>query len=69
MNLKEIAIEQLRVLGYDGLVDPGVCSCCLDDLMPCDEPGIDCEAGYKVACDYDCKEEHGGWHIQVEKPG
>lgn len=53
-----IADIKLRLVaaGYDGLLYPGECGCCIDDLAPCeactkndpDELWINgCEAGYK----------------------
>jgi len=46
----------LKEHGYDGLVDLDIeCGCEITDLMPCDAPGIRCEAGHKVKgnSDYD----------------
>lgn len=70
-SLREIVAEWLRGNGYDGLYlsDGGQyasesegCGCRLDDLMPCNEPGIQCAAGYRISCsDPDCG--CGGWHI------
>jgi hypothetical protein len=49
MDLKTIVSEGLKATGYDGLVNPGVCGCTLDDLMPCDEPWR-CEGAYRREC-------------------
>lgn len=46
INIRSIVEQSLDERGYDGL-GCEACSCELDDLMPCDEPGMDCEAGYK----------------------
>jgi hypothetical protein len=47
MNLQEIVKKYLEENGYDGLCDSDTeCACRLDDLMPCGEPGICCEAGH-----------------------
>ena len=46
---KEIVLEYLTHYGYDGLFCDE-CSCKIDDLMPCDNPIMDCEAGHKVLC-------------------
>lgn len=44
--------------GYDGLYCDD-CGCDLEQLVPCDDIGEDCRAGYKVECDCgECK-----WHI------
>ena len=65
MTVKEIIIKHLEDNGYDGLVSSGCeCACKLDDLNPCDESMIDCEAGYltKCNCDMDCD-----FHISTKK--
>jgi len=49
MNLREIAIAWLKEHGFEGLGREG-CGCEVDDLMPCDEPGPDCQPGVKVPC-------------------
>ena len=49
MELHEILKEWLKDNGYDGLVDDELeCVCDLNDLMPCGQPSVHCEAGYKV---------------------
>ncbi len=60
-TLKRIAFWWLKDHGYEGLFngDAG-CGCRLTDLMPCDEPGEGCEAGYEGPCD--CG-EGCDWHI------
>ena len=45
MTLQQIVEAGLRAGGFDGLCR-GDCGCRLDDLMPCNEPGIDCVAGH-----------------------
>jgi hypothetical protein len=58
MTIKEIVQKHLEENGYDGLWLPGYdCGCFLADFMPCEEPGMECEAGHKVPCD------------QIEHPG
>jgi len=48
-RLSDIVREWLRDHGFDGLCNCAAeCGCRLDDLMPCEEPGPDCEAGYDV---------------------
>lgn len=72
MNVQNIVFDWLASRGYDGLFNADIqCACRLEDLMPCDEPGIDCTAGYLVpcpgtaseVCDGDCE-----FHIVAEKP-
>ena len=60
MNIREIVAEWLVEHGYDGLYDPGECGCLLDDLMPCDYPSTQCQAGYKIACSGGDECEWGG---------
>lgn len=57
MNLREIAKKWLKENGYDGLAGEN-CGCFLDDLMPCDEPSIECRPGYKVVCPGEDKCDH-----------
>lgn len=46
-DLKTMAAKWLKADGYDGLCNPGLeCGCTTDDLMPCGEPGCDCEPAY-----------------------
>ena len=68
MTLQEIVTAHLKSNGFDGLYYPGVCACKLPDLMPCDEPQTDCQAGHLIPCDPETCEvggEQGGceWHI------
>jgi hypothetical protein len=52
MDVKEIVKKYLEENGYDGLWLPGFyCGCFLSDIMPCTQPEMICEAGYKVPCD------------------
>jgi len=51
-NLSEIASSWLKSNGYGGLCEAsGECGCALGDLMPCDNPNLDCQAGYKEDAD------------------
>ena len=50
MTIKDITVKYLQENGYDGIVFPGMCSCVIDDLAPCDGPWLDCEPGYKGKC-------------------
>jgi len=48
MKLKEITKTWLKENGYDGLCDTDTeCGCLVEDLMPCGEPSIHCEAGHQ----------------------
>ncbi len=48
-DLQALTAAWLRENGYDGLCNTDrECSCGLDDLMSCMEPGFGCEAAYKV---------------------
>lgn len=53
-DVREIVTAYLRLEGYDGLyadedADPDGCSCVLDDLMPCDNYGMEnCRPGMKL---------------------
>jgi hypothetical protein len=60
MNIREIIEAYLLEYGYDGLLNTDIpCGCFRADLMPCDEPGRECEAGYEGPCvPEDC--ENGG---------
>ena len=52
MNVKEIVIAYLKANGFDGLYNEiGECGCGCDELMPCDNAGIDdCEPAFGVYC-------------------
>lgn len=45
MTLVKLVEEALKQNGYEGLFNPGVCACKLDDLCPCDDPSLTCEGG------------------------
>lgn len=65
MNLKELTEQWLKTNGYEGLVNGSIeCGCKLDDLMPCHEPGVDCEPGHVEECDGSCgRELTCEWHV------
>jgi len=47
MTVSEIVEQYIRKNNYDGLFNPGVCSCKLGDLEPCGNADTsECEAGY-----------------------
>ena len=50
-EVHEIVEEWLKANGYDGLYRPNECACKVGDLMPCDEPCSDCEAGFQSEAD------------------
>jgi hypothetical protein len=46
-DVKALLVEVLRAQGFDGLwSDGGGCACIVDDLVPCDGPCHECQAGY-----------------------
>jgi hypothetical protein len=53
-NLLEITTAWLKENGYDGLFNQaGMCGCKLDDLFPCSETDLNCQAGYLVEPSFD----------------
>ncbi len=50
MTVNDIVREYLTRHGYDGLVQPGICGCVMDDLFPCGNLNELCEPGYKGPC-------------------
>lgn len=68
MNIREIVKQWLIANNFDGLYNDNYdgCGCEVKDLMPCDESGINCYAGYKAPCpgpeDGDCDGDCP-WHI------
>lgn len=45
MTLVGIVEQYLRAIGMDGLANSDAeCGCHVDDLMPCSDPGMGCEA-------------------------
>lgn len=72
-TVKDIVKVHLELNGFGGLVDSeGECGCDMEDLMECDEPHNDCEAGYKVMCngfcDYSSDRLATHYHITKTKP-
>ena len=74
-TLQTLAAAWLKENGYDGLFNDGLfnvvgeCACKLDDLMPCGEPGTECQPGYLAPCKNE--EWCGGdcaFHIAADKP-
>jgi len=48
VELRAILKEYLEKNEYEGLVNVDLeCGCSLEDLMPCDAPCVNCEAGHK----------------------
>ena len=52
-DVREIVEIFLEQDGYDGLYQPGVCACRIDDLAPCDEMEMNCTPGYLLPGDED----------------
>jgi hypothetical protein len=52
----DIVRQYLENNKYDGLCNPGLCACLVEDLAPCGEINGDCQAGYRTECkdDEDC---------------
>lgn len=71
MNVKKIVKEYLEKNGYDGLYSVDDCACEVSDLMPCEEMGWDCTAGYKFPCDCGEHDFHIGEKddLQLRLPG
>lgn len=73
LTVKQICEKYLKSRQFDGL-HSGVCSCKLDDLMPCENADIAlCKAGYLhkrgvscVGCEH--IDEACRWCIKEEKP-
>lgn len=68
MNIRDITKKFMEENGYDGLFLDGTCACALYDLMPCEEPSMDCKPGYRLdGCTEECG--HGcAFHVYEEKP-
>jgi len=66
MKIKDILIDWLKSHNYDGLCNQEInCGCGLDDFMPCDEIGVECEPAKKeIAIEDD--EEYGNYKIGDE---
>ena len=66
VNVKKIVADYLVKNKFDGLWSDE-CACELNDLMPCDDWGIDnCEPGYKIPCPKNCGEHD--FHIGEKAP-
>ncbi len=67
-NVRSILEEWLEAKGFAGLYNPGECCCEIGkDFAPCDANMLDCEPGYKTACDPEiCGEDHE-FHISAER--
>jgi hypothetical protein len=62
---REIIKEYLVSNGYDGLFNPKLCACGIDDLYPCGGEGVlDCKAGFWQPCD--CNKHY--FQIGEDKP-
>jgi hypothetical protein len=73
-EVRQIVASWLKDNGYDGLYRSECCACLVGDLMPCGEPGTDCEAGYKKTCppegcDFCPAEGECEWHVGAGKDG
>lgn len=69
ITVEKMVETWLRANGYDGLYSDD-CGCEVDDLMPCGETTMTCQAGYKVPCPGPEECDEGGlcpWHIGPNK--
>lgn len=64
-TVRDLVLVQLKAGGYEGLVhEDRECACALDDLMPCEDQVIGCEAGWKGPCGEGCNAAGDcDWHI------
>ena len=64
ITVKSIIEDYLREHGFDGLFNPGECSCRMDDLFLCETAQTDCMPGYLMPCpggdECDCEDMHIG---------
>lgn len=72
MTVEEMIQRQLDATGHDGLFNTDLeCACLRDDLAPCEEIQLSCEAGYRTTCPGEtCNEFDGGnhrFHVTREK--
>ncbi len=67
-QLVDLLRDALELGGYDGLYNPGECSCLLQyGLAPCSGVTDDCTAGYRIE---GCSDECGlgcDWHVGLDK--
>ena len=60
----DIVKEFLRSEGFDGLYNPGMCSCALPDIVPCGTVQTWCRPGWVMPCNGvecdNCGYEHVG---------
>lgn len=64
VDVGEIVAEYLEAHGYDGLCDEdNECGCLLEDLAPCGEVRMGCQAGWRVPCD----PTDGDFYITTER--
>ena len=63
VNVRQIVKDYLIKNKFDGIWNAEIpCGCEINDLMPCEDWGIDiCEPGYKIPCPESCG--CGGFHI------
>lgn len=68
MILFDIMKQWIKDNGYDGLFNTEIpCACDLGDFMPCEEPSVNCEPGYRgkdLTCD--CESDIK-YYIAMEK--
>ena len=71
MRVIQIVEEYLKSNGFDGLCNCDVpCGCLLDNLCPCGDLNVDCQAGHReevgssVECGCDGQGENH-WHVSI----
>lgn len=68
MTVKDIILKYLKENGYDGLCHNLYgCGCTLDNLMVCNKPLLDCQAGYMSIPNSEEENYYGNWIIKPEK--
>ena len=73
ISVQQIMEKYLKDNGFDGLFnEDGECACSLgDELIPCGELCVECQAGYKVPCSKsdECENyDPHDWHMVEKKP-
>lgn len=71
MNLAKYVAKCLLADGYDGLCcDVVECGCGTDDLMPCGDPGLQCQPAWLCVCaEHPECEHHGDCDTEGEGSG
>lgn len=66
MTVYDIVKQYLQDNGYDGLCNKDhECGCWIDDLLCCDEIGMNCEPAYRAPCGICRKREEEDCYVYV----